>query len=159
MRAKGLSPVTHQRNSLATATRDLDALHADGAKDLAAALRGDPSLISEAANGRTQRAIQAMRAERELRLDAPARADRFVAEWQAQARQLRHHKGNHEYAQVKRIEANLNDMARSLHRDPQLESLLRNRTRELGLPRVEKNSLSHTLQEHLRPSRSRGLGI
>ncbi|WP_332817542.1 Ti-type conjugative transfer relaxase TraA [Sphingopyxis sp.] len=159
MRAKGLSPVIHQRNSLAAATRDLDALHADGAKDLAAALRSDPSLLSEAANGRTQRALQAMRAERELRLDAPARADRFVAEWQAQARQLRHHKGNHDYADAKRIEANLNDMARSLHRDPQLESLLRNRTRELGLPRVETSSLSHALQEHLRPSRSRGLGI
>ena len=159
MRAKGLSPVIHQRNSLAAATRELDALHSDGAKDLAAALRSDPSLISEAANGRTQRAMRAMRAERELRLDAPARADRFVAEWQAQARQLRHHKGNHDYADVKRIEANLHDMAKSLHRDPQLESLLRNRTRELGLPRVEKNSLSHTLQEYLRPSRSRGIGI
>lgn len=159
MRAKDLSPIAHQRNSLAAAERDLDALRADGAKDLASALRNDPTLISEAANGRTQRAIQAMRAERALRIDAPARADRFVAEWQARSKQLRHHKDNHDYARAERVGAQLNDMAQSLHRDPQLESLLRGRTRELGLRPLEKNSVSQALHDYLNPSRSRGLGL
>ena len=159
MHAKGLSPIGHQRNALESAACDLDAQQASGSKDLSAAFRRDPALVDDAAKGRAQRAIAAMRAERAYRLDAPARADRFVAEWQSRSEELRHHRSNHDYAGSKRVGAQLNDMAKALHRDPQLESLLRNRTHELGLKRLESNSVSHALQEHLRPSRSLGIGL
>ena len=159
MHAKGLSPIIHQQKSLDAAARDLGALRSDGAKDFATALRNDPSLTAEAASGRTQRAMEAMRTETKLRIDAPARADRFVAEWQASAKQLREHKANYDDAGAKRVGAHLNDMAKSLHRDPQLESLLRNRTHELGLKSLEKHSVSQALQEYLRPSRSLGMGL
>ena len=49
-------------------------------------------------------------------------------------------------------------MAKSLQRDPQLESLLRNRMKELGLSSQGSASLSHDLQDYLSPSRSRCLG-
>jgi Ti-type conjugative transfer relaxase TraA len=159
MHAKGLSPVIHQQKSLSAAARDIDALRSDGAKDFATALRNDPSLTAEAANGRTQRALEAMRTEAKLRIDAPDRADRFVAEWQAGSKQLREHKANYDDAGAKRVGAHLNDMANSLHRDPQLESLLRNRAHELGLKPLEKHSVSQALQEYLRPSRSLGMGL
>ncbi len=159
MHAKGLSPVIHQQKSLHAAARDIDALRSDGAKDFATALRNDPSLTHEAASGRTQRAMEAMRNETKLRLEAPARADRFVAAWQASAKQLREHKANYDDVGAKRVGAHLNDMAKSLHRDPQLESLLRNRTHELGLKSLEKHSVSQALQEYLRPSRSLGIGL
>jgi Ti-type conjugative transfer relaxase TraA len=159
MHAKGLSPVIHQQKSLHAAARDIDALRSDGAKDFATALRNDPSLTAEAASGRTQRAMEAMRTETKLRIDAPARADRFVAEWQAGSKQLREHKANYDDVGAKRVGAQLNDMAKSLHRDPQLESLLRNRTHELGLKSLEKHSVSQALQEYLRPSRSLGMGL
>jgi len=159
MRAKGLQPISHQIRSIDAAARYVDAVHSDGAKDLASALQSDSSLIKDAANGRTERAIEAMRAETKLRMDAPARADRFVAEWQARSKQLREHKSNNDYARAERVGAHLNDMAKSLQRDPQLESLLRNRTHELGLKPLEKNSVSQALQEYLRPSRSLGLGL
>jgi Ti-type conjugative transfer relaxase TraA len=159
MHAKGLSPVIHQQKSLDAAARDIDALRSDGAKDFATALRNDPSLTAEAASGRTQRATEAMRTEAKLRIDAPARADRFVAEWQASAKQFREHKANYDDAGAKRVGAHLNDMAKSLHRDPQLESLLRNRTHELGLKSLEKHSVSQALQDYLRPSRSLGMGL
>jgi Ti-type conjugative transfer relaxase TraA len=159
MHSKGLSPVIHQQKSLDAAARDIDALRSDGAKDFATALRNDPSLTAEAASGRTQRAMEAMRTETKLRIDAPARADRFVAEWQAGSKQLREHKANYDQVGAKRVGAHLNDMAKSLHRDPQLESLLRNRTHELGLKSLEKHSVSQALQEYLRPSRSLGMGL
>ncbi len=159
MHAKGLSPVIHQQKSLNAAARDIDALRSDGAKDFATALRNDPSLTAEAASGRTQRAMEAMRTETKLRIEAPARADRFVAEWQAGSKQLREHKANYDDVSAKRVGAHLNDMAKSLHRDPQLESLLRNRTHELGLKSLEKHSVSQALQEYLRPSRSLGMGL
>ncbi|MFN3817543.1 Ti-type conjugative transfer relaxase TraA [Blastomonas sp.] len=159
MHAKGLSPIIHQQKSLNAAARDIDALRSDGAKDFATALRNDPSLTAEAASGRTQRAMEAMRTETKLRIDAPARADRFIAEWQAGSKQLREHKANYNDVGAKRVGAQLNDMAKSLHRDPQLESLLRNRTHELGLKSLEKHSVSQALQEYLRPSRSLGIGL
>jgi hypothetical protein len=159
MHAKGLSPIGHQRNALESAARDVDALQACGSKDLSSAFRREPALADEAASGRTSRAIAAMGAEKAYRLDAPARADRFVAEWQARSEELRLHKANHDYAGSKRVGAQLNDMAKALHRDPQLESLLRGRAHELGLKRLESNSVSHALQEHLRPSRSLGIGL
>ncbi|MGV1683752.1 Ti-type conjugative transfer relaxase TraA [Sphingopyxis sp. NJF-3] len=159
MQAIGMNPVAHQRESLATATRDLDALSKDGVKDIGAAFAKDPSLIVEAATGQPGRAIQAMRAERELRIDAPARADRFVAEWQARSKQMQQYKDSHDHGRARQVGAHLNDMAKSLHRDPQVESLLRNRTRELGLRPLERHSVSQALQDYLTPSRSRGLGL
>jgi Ti-type conjugative transfer relaxase TraA len=159
MQAIGMNPVAHQRESLATATRDLDALSKDGVKDLGAAFAKDPSLIVEAATGQPGRAIQAMRAERELRIDAPARADRFVAEWQARSKQMQQYKEAHDHGRARQVGAHLNDMAKSLHRDPQVESLLQNRTRELGLRPLEKHSVSQALQDYLTPSRSLGLGL
>ncbi|MBL9064803.1 MAG: Ti-type conjugative transfer relaxase TraA [Sphingopyxis sp.] len=159
MRAKGLEPIAHQRNSFAAASGDIDALRTDGARDLVTAMRNDPSLVSEAAAGRTQRAIQAMRLESELRIDTGARADRFVADWQAHSKELVRAKASHDFVRADKVEAQLGAMAKSLHRDPQLESLLRGRTRELGLGRLEKESVSQTLQEWLSPSRGRGLGL
>lgn len=49
-------------------------------------------------------------------------------------------------------------MAKSLHRDPQLESLLKNRRLELGIKMPSGQSLSHELQDVLALSRSRGIG-
>jgi len=50
-------------------------------------------------------------------------------------------------------------MAKGLERDPQLESLLRNRTQELGLSSQSGQSLSQDLQRHLGRSLGRGLGL
>ena len=50
-------------------------------------------------------------------------------------------------------------MAKGLERDPQLESLLRNRTKELGLSSQSGQSLSQDLQRHLGRSLGRGLGL
>src|SRR3546814_13394706 len=119
MHSKGLSPVFHQRSSLDKAARDIDALRSDGAKDLATALRNDPSLTAEAAGGRTLRAIEALRAETNLRIDAPARADRFVAEWQARSTQLRDNKANYDYARAERVREHLNHMPQTHNPPPQ----------------------------------------
>ena len=50
-------------------------------------------------------------------------------------------------------------MAKSLHRDPQLESLLRNRVKDLGISKVGGASLSHELLNSPGLSRGRGLGL
>jgi hypothetical protein len=53
-----------------------------GSHDAEAAYRKSPELASEAATGRTARAIRALQLETELRTDPQRRADRFVERWQ-----------------------------------------------------------------------------
>jgi hypothetical protein len=159
MRDMGYEPLVHQRQDMTDAGKALDAVRRDGAQDLSAAMARDPVLVSEAANGRTTKAIQAMIAENEMRIDDTNRVDRFVHDWQVQARQFRRLERNGDYLAAEGVRDKLDLMAKSLHRDPQLESLLRNRVSDLGIRVREGASLSHELQQSLRLSRSRGLGL
>ena len=55
--------------------------------DLGNAFVRDPSLVGDAAAGRTRAAIRAMQVEAEIRTNPELRADRFVARWQNLDRQ------------------------------------------------------------------------
>jgi Ti-type conjugative transfer relaxase TraA len=159
MREKGYDALPHQRQAFARAREGLDAIRPDAGHDLRAAMNKDPALIGEAAGGQTARAIRAMTSERELRMDAVRRADRFVADWQAKARLLKRLERSENYAAVSRVQESMAEMSKSLQRDPQLESLLRNRRKELGIGAPKGGSLSHELHSWLSRSRSRGLGL
>ena len=158
MRDKGYEPLPHQRQAFAQAREALNALRSDAARDLRAAFTNDPTLIGEAAQGRTVNAIRQMMAEGEIRAAENERADRFVADWQMKARQLKTLERNGDHDASWRVREGMEGMAKSLQRDPQLESLLRNRMKELGLSSQGSASLSHDLQDYLSPSRSRCLG-
>ncbi len=159
MREQGYQPLRHQADAMERARRGLNAAREHGPADLAEAMRKDPSLMSEAAAGRTQRAIQAMAAEAEIRVNVQGRADRFVSEWLSNARQLRHLQREGDYARMDSVRDRLDGMAKSLQRDAQLESLLRNRRADLGLHALNKKTLSHDLAQYLRPSRGLGIGM
>lgn len=119
----------------------------------------DRSLIAEAAAGKLDRAMEAMRNEQAIRLEAETRADRFVHEWQTRSRQLQRLRQDQDYLTAEKVEGRLAEMAHSLERDPQLESLLRSKRPELGLDAMRGKSLSQDLADWLSRSRSRGLGL
>ena len=158
MHRQGLEELPHQQKALNSAATALKAIRPDAARDLRAAFVKDMGLIDEAAQGRPLAAIRAMTLERELRLDLTQRADRFVATWQAQSKRLDALSRDGEYRSADRLREGMNGLAKSLHRDPQLESLLRNRLKELGIGKSSGASLSHDLLNHPALSRSRGLG-
>ena len=81
MHDKGLSTLPHQTSALHKAREALDELGKRASKDIERAYKDDPSLAHEAADGRTQRAIRAMRLEAEIRTNPSLRADRFVQNW------------------------------------------------------------------------------
>lgn len=157
MQDSSLPVLPEQRKAWERARDGLNAIRPHAARDLYNAFDNDPSLINEAANGRTQRVIRAMQAEAEIRTDASLRADRFVSNWRDLERQrLRlEHSGNWQEAQS--IRHSMSGMAKSLERDAQMESILRNRRMEFGLQFRSGQSLSHDLMEHLGLGRSRGL--
>jgi cell fate (sporulation/competence/biofilm development) regulator YlbF (YheA/YmcA/DUF963 family) len=99
-----------------------------------------------------------MQMEAEMRLERSARADRFVREWSQHARQADRLQRSGYGWQADEVRDVMMGMAHRLERDPQLESLLRNRVRQLGIQKSGGASLSHDLQEWLGRSRSRGIG-
>ena len=158
MRRQGLEELPHQQTALDSAATALKAIQPDAARDLRAAFVKDMGLIDEAAQGRPSTAIRAMTLEREIRIDLIKRADQFVATWQVQSKRLDALSRDGEYRAADRLREGMNGLAKTLHRDPQLESLLRNRLKELGIGKSSGASLSHDLLNHPALSRSRGLG-
>jgi hypothetical protein len=130
-----------------------------GTADLASALQRQPSLAREAADGRSQGAIRAMQLEAEIRIDPAQRAERFVSDWQrlGQARQAMQRDGDTRGAQ--RLTNRMTDMAKSLERDAQVESLLRGRTRELGIKTELGRDLARDLATSITMERSRSIGM
>jgi hypothetical protein len=132
-RAQGIDPMPHQREALDKARNALDAIRPEGSTDLNSAFRAVPELIREAAEGRGHDAVRAMQAEAEIRIDPFQRADRFIEGWQQLQGQHQELVRDGNFRAAKTTAQHMADMAKSLERDAQLESVLGLRIRELGL--------------------------
>lgn len=126
-----------------------------------AAYAKDGALAREAGSGKVNRAIRALQLETELRTDPQRRADRFVERWQKLDRtsQRQYQAGDMSGYQSTRVK--MGNMAKSLERDPQLESLLANHKRELGISFELGRSLGRELAftHGIGLGRGRGLGL
>jgi Ti-type conjugative transfer relaxase TraA len=159
LRAAGREPLAHQKEALRKAGTALKEIRPHGWQDLAAAFNRDPSLIDDAAKGRTGAAIRAMVLESELRTSPERRAERFVGDWRKLSREREVHRFNVDETGVRKAEAGMTAMGKQLQRDPQLESLLRTRTRDLGIESRSGGSLSHAIHDWLDRSRRRDIGL
>ncbi len=159
MREQGLPILRHQHEVLEKAGKALDAIRPHGSADLASALQHQPSLVRETTDGRSQGAMRAMQLEAEIRIDPAKRADRFVSDWQrlGQARTTMQQGGDTDSAT--RVSGRMADMAKGLERDPQVESLLRNRTGELGIDKDIARDLSRELAASVSFERTRSIGM
>ena len=172
VRRAGGKELPHELDAYRTAKAELNALRPGGANDLREAFGKSYQLTKETAEGRTAgamaemdrrdagRAAERSAAERvardrvRLAADTEKRADLFVSKWKKEAAVV---KDAPTYAVRDAARANLSEMAKSLHRDPQLESLLQNRRAQLGLDAMSTKTLSQDLQLSL--GRGRGMGI
>jgi Ti-type conjugative transfer relaxase TraA len=133
MQERGGKASPEQVKELQEARKVFEAVRPYGSHDAEAAYKKNPELALEAASGNPARAIRALQLETELRTDPNRRADRFVERWQ----KLDHTSGRQyqagDIAGYKATRSAMGDMAKSLERDPQLESILANRKRDLGI--------------------------
>jgi hypothetical protein len=134
---QGAAPSDELRRELAAARRAFDEVRPRGWQDVEAAYNKDNSLAREAGSGNPARAIRALQLETELRVD-PAkdpnwRADRFIGRFRElrQAGERQYAAGN--YSGYRAAREEMGNMARSLERDPQMESLLKGRKKQLGI--------------------------
>lgn len=130
-----------------------------GSHDAEAAYKKNPELATEAASGSTRRAIRALQLETELRTDPGLRADRFVERWQNLHRASDQRYAAGDYAGHRAARAEMGNMAHSLERDPQMESLLAGRKRELGISFDSGMGVGRDLTLTFGLGRGRGLGL
>jgi Ti-type conjugative transfer relaxase TraA len=156
---EGREALPHQMEAFRKAGMALDEVRPHGYGDMTAAFNRDGGLIDDAAKGRTAAAIRAMVLESELRTSPERRAERFVGDWRKLSREREEHRFNAHEAGVRSAEAGMAAMGKQLQRDPQLESLLRTRTRDLGIDVGMEQSLSRTIQDWFDHSRQRGIGL
>ena len=122
-----------QLRELTDARKAFEAVRPQGWRDAEAAYVKDPELAQEAATGRVNRTVRALQLETEIRTEPARRADRFVERWRALGKTSQRQYQMGDMSGYKATRAAMGDMAKSLERDPQLESILANRKRDLGI--------------------------
>ena len=159
MRDKGLPVLAHQEQALARAGDALDQARPHAARDLASAIERDPRLARDAAEGNTGGAAKAMETERQVRIDPEKRAGRFVEQWQGmkEARASMERAGDR--AGAEKLGKRMESIAGGLHRDPQLESILRRRAPELALNMERGRSIGQELAQSVNVGRDRDRGM
>ncbi|WP_327753225.1 Ti-type conjugative transfer relaxase TraA (plasmid) [Sphingobium sp. SJ10-10] len=156
---KGAPVLEHQKVALEHARGALEQIRPGSSRDMIAAAERNPGLVRDAAAGRSGPMIDAMAHEAKVRADPNVRADRFVERWQG----LRHQRGAAEragdHAGAEKAGKAMQGMAKGLERDPQVESLLKGRSRELGLQMeiARGRSIGVELVQQLDISRDRGM--
>ncbi|MGJ5199648.1 Ti-type conjugative transfer relaxase TraA [Bradyrhizobium sp. HKCCYLRH1030] len=160
-REAGGTASREQVRELQEARRAFDEMRPFGSHDAEAAFRKNPELAREAAGGQVSRAVRALQLESEVRTDPSRRADRFVERWQKLDQTSRRLYQAGDLSGYKATRSAMGDMAKSLERDPQLESVLANRKRELGIAFESGRRLGHELAfaHGIDLGRGRGIGI
>jgi Ti-type conjugative transfer relaxase TraA len=148
-----------QVEELQEARKVFEDVRPHGSHDAEAAYKKNPELASEAATGQVNRIVRALQLETELRTDPQIRADRFVERWRSLDRASQHQYQAGDMSGYKSTRSAMGDMAKSLERDPQLESILEGRKRELGISFDSGRSLGRELAFSHGIDLGRGLGI
>ncbi|GFE77276.1 Ti-type conjugative transfer relaxase TraA [Novosphingobium sp. TCA1] len=158
-RASGGPVLEHQKVALERATAALDQIRPSASRDMVSAMQRDPGLLHEAAAGRSGPMVEAMAQEARVRTDPNLRADRFVERWQGLSAQRDELYRAGDMTGREKAGKEMAGMAKSLERDPQVESILRDRTRELGLEMgMERGrDLGRELARDLEIGRDRGM--
>ncbi|RYY23403.1 MAG: Ti-type conjugative transfer relaxase TraA [Sphingomonadales bacterium] len=158
---KGDAANPDQVQEISEARKDLNGVREHASHDLETAYKKDPPLASEAAGGTFTRAMRAMQLEAEIRIDPARRADRFVERWNKLSGMADRAYVTGDMAARKSARNEMAGMAKSLERDPQLESLLAARKVELGISIDTGRKLGAELafNHGIDFGRGRGIGI
>ena len=130
---KGLAASPTQVTELRAARNDLNGLREHASLDLETAYKRDRTLARDAADGDFTRTNAALRLEARMRNDPTLRADRFVERWNRLSAQAERAYGTGDLAGRKSAQNQMAGLAKSLERDPQLESILAARKAQLGI--------------------------
>jgi len=168
MREQNLPVLEHQKLALRDAGGALDAARPNATRDLLTAMEHEPA-THQAMTGmqgreRAAQLVAGIQHEDRVRQDPNLKAERLVKVWNGLEAQQERLSGRDQAEARGKVEAHMKEVAGELKRDPQLESLMRSRSKELGIgagsrldrvvrePNIER-AISHGIR------RDRGLGM
>lgn len=160
-RERRSSSTPDQLHDLSEARAAFEEVRPHGWRDAEAAYAKDPTLACEAGSGQANRAIRALQLETQLRTAPVRRAAQFVDRWQKLHQTSLEHYRSGTMSDYRSTRAEMGEMAKSLQRDPQLESLLANRKAALGIRMDSGRRLGAELAfcHGIDITRGRGLGL
>lgn len=147
-----------QWQELVDARTAFDEVRPYGWQDAEAAYGKDGRLAREAGTGKISRAVRALYQETELRLDKQ-RADDFVERFRKLDRASERRYAAGDYSGYQAARAEMGNMAMGLERDPQMESLLEIRKKQLGIDMDFDSGMRLGRQLALSHGLGRGRGI
>ncbi|AZO17340.1 Ti-type conjugative transfer relaxase TraA [Mesorhizobium sp. M2A.F.Ca.ET.043.05.1.1] len=148
-----------QMRELRDARNAFEKVRPHGWRDAEAAYVKNPELVREAGAGRVNRIVRALQLETEIRTDPSRRADRFVEDWQKLRRTSQRQYEAGDMSGYRSTRSAMSDMAKGLERDPQLESLLANHKKALGIEVESGRRLGAELAFSNGIGIGRGMGI
>ncbi len=168
MREQNLPVLEHQKLALRDAGGALDAARPNATRDLLTAMEHEPA-THQAMTGmqgreRATQLVAGIQHEDRVRQDPNLKAERLVKVWNGLEAQQERLSGRDQAEARGKVEGRMKEVAGELKRDPQLESLMRSRSKELGIeagsrldrvvrePNIER-AISHGIR------RDRGLGM
>jgi Ti-type conjugative transfer relaxase TraA len=171
MRDLGLPIVEHQKVALQKSGAALDAARPGSTRELRSALQHDAetrrALTKSKGPERAARLVAGMERERAAQRDPNVRAERLVAQWNGLEQQHAKLRGWEQTDAREKVEGRMRAVAEAIGRDAQVESVLRQRQKALGIGedsylgraiRQEQvgQALEHSLERGLR---QRGQGM
>ncbi len=161
---QGLPLLDVQSQELGTAGQKLDQARPGSHELIRSALQHDPktaeAMTELSGRDRVGQLVAGMDRERAALSDPNVRADRFVQRWQDLQAERQVLRGWRHDEALGKVEGQMRGMAKSLERDPQVESVLRNRTQELGIRHIgREQNIAHEMERQVSQSRSQGLGL
>jgi Ti-type conjugative transfer relaxase TraA len=170
MRAQDLPILDHQRLALRDAGQKLDAVRPGAHANLKNAVEHNPdvatALRTMQGQPRTALLVSGIRQEERIRQDPNLQAERLVKVWSGLEAEHRRMKGwEHDEARGK-VETRMKAFVADLKRDPQIESILRNRQQELGVSRgsrldqvMRERDIDRAVTQGIRQTRGLGRSI
>jgi Ti-type conjugative transfer relaxase TraA len=157
---EGVPILEAQKKELQLAGKQLDQVRPGTSALMVSAMNHDPetrrAMLAHSGRERVGQLIQGMERERAALADPNVRAERFVNRWQDLQGQREQLRGwQHDEARGK-VEQQMRSMKQGLERDPQVESILRQRSRDIGIQRQQ--DLAREMERQITRGRSLGRG-
>src|ERR1035437_9027060 len=168
MQEQNLPVLEHQKLALRDAGGALDAARPGATRDLLTAMEHEPAtyraMTGMRGRERAAQLVAGIQHEDRVRQDPDLKAERLVKVWNGLEAQQERLSGRDQAEARGKVEGRMKEVAGELKRDPQLESLMRSRSKELGIeagsrldrvvrePNIER-AISHGIR------RDRGLGM
>jgi Ti-type conjugative transfer relaxase TraA len=160
---QGLPVLEGQKKEMQQAYQHLDKQRPGASHLMVSAMQHDPqterAMYELSGRERVGQLVAGMDRERAALADPNVRSNRFVQRWQAlQGQRQELHGWQHDEARAK-VEGQMRGMTKGLERDPQVESILRNRSQELGIGQQLRRdqNIAQEMDRTLTRGRTQGL--